>query len=77
MERRDRALKHALEFKNHVQGKADEKGVTAKAHTCLDHEVGAFINGSDDFFTAEDKAAERKRKEIEWDTNGASGLQKA
>jgi hypothetical protein len=50
----------------------DDKDWAAEIFTAkrlyLDHEVGSFINGSDDFFTAEDKAAERKRKEIEWDT---------
>ena len=50
----------------------DDKDWAAEIFTAkrlyLDHEVGAFINGSDDFFTAEDKVAERKRKEIEWDT---------
>jgi len=158
MEKKVRTLKHALELKNYVQGKADEKGVTVKAYThhdsrcsdgnfgivssaasqvnipkgelskrflcwamgnrstsslikwtkndgkdgraapvCkkprrglaglsviddkdwaaeiftakrlyLDHEVGACMNGGDDFFTTADKAAERKRKEVEWDT---------
>jgi hypothetical protein len=30
--------------------------------------VGAFINSSDDFLTEADKTAERKRKEVEWNT---------
>jgi hypothetical protein len=34
----------------------------------LDHEVGAFINSSDDFLTEADKTAERKQKEVEWNT---------
>lgn len=34
----------------------------------LDAEVGAYINGSDDFLTLGDKTAERKRKAVAWDT---------
>jgi hypothetical protein len=34
----------------------------------LDSEVGACMNGSDDFLTLADKTAERKRKAVVWDT---------
>jgi hypothetical protein len=40
---------------------------TAK-RLCLDSEVVACMNGSDDFLTLADKTAERKRKAVVWDT---------
>ena len=34
----------------------------------LDHEMAAFVESSDDFLTEADITAERKRKEVEWNT---------